>query len=405
VADAPNEPKADLKSRLGLKSRAASPPAAPIVPGAPPPEPDKPKFETPTAATIDEARRHAAEAEKAAGPAIENFQFSAPERTPLPSALPSGPRIEYVEVKGSEELPEAAKKRRTMLIIAVVIAALIAFVIGRMMGGQSARSDFNASVLLEAQAKKDFIDSKKTTFESIAVLKTQLEKTDLAVRSLDPEKGDITTLEKDFAELIDVMGKFSANKQSSIDPAEIMGGSVINGELMKELALFAFQTRAFQNNVTKAQEEAMTLLAVSRVRGPDEQKVFAIAEPDSMDVEGIGKVPFSKGTLVVQSGRAEAVQTKDAAGNPVTDFYQKVKVEGRADPLTIKTTQFVQLDMGPIWEKDGKATKKNVLARLATISSELLEQVKKIDPKPVKAAIQAVLDRGGAAAAPAAEGK
>ena len=54
-----DDPKADLKARLGLKSRAgAQAPAAPIVPGAPPPEPDKPKG--PTQATIDEARRHAA---------------------------------------------------------------------------------------------------------------------------------------------------------------------------------------------------------------------------------------------------------------------------------------------------------------------------------------------------------
>jgi len=396
VADAPNEPKADLKSRLGLKSRAASPPAAPIVPGAPPPEPDKPKVEKPTAATIDEARRHAAEAEKAAGPAIENFQFGAPERTPLPSALPERPRIEYIEVKGSEELPEAAKKRRTVLIVAVVAAALVAFVIGRMMGGQSARSDFNASVLLEAQEKQKLLDSKQATFESIAVIKAQLEKVDFAVRALDPEKGDITTLEKDFADLIGVMGKFSANKQSSLDPAEVLGGSVINGELMKQLASFAFQTRAFHNNVTSAQEEAMALLAVSPVRPSEDQKLFAIAEPDTMDVEGLGPVPYSKATLVVQSGRAEAVQTRDAAGNPITEFYQKVKVEGRADPVQIKTTQFVQVDMAPFWEKAGKATKKNVLMRLAIISSELLEEVKKIDVKTVKASIQAVLDRGGA---------
>jgi len=394
VADAPNEPKADLKSRLGLKSRAASPPAAPLVPGAPPPEPDKPKVEKPTAATIDEARRHAAEADKAAGPAIENFQFGAPERTPLPSALPSAPRVEYVEVKGSEELPEAAKKRRMVLIAAVVVAALVAFVIGRMMGGQSARSDFNASVLLEAQEKQKLIDSKQATFDGIAVIKAQLEKVDFAVRALDPEKGDITTLEKDFADLIGVMDKFANNKQSSLDPAEVLGGNIINGELMKQLATFAFQTRTFHNNVANANEEAMALLAVSPVRAPEDQKLFAIAEPDEMDVEGIGKVPFSKGTIVVQSG--PAFQNRDTAGNPVAEFYQNVKVEGRDKPVMIKTTQFVQLDMTPFWDKAGKVTKRNVLMRLATISNALFEEVKKIDPKPVKAAIQAVLDRGGA---------
>jgi len=280
----------------------------------------------------------------------------------------------------------------------VLVGGVVAFRDGWMIGRQLARSDFNASVLLEAQEKQKLLDSKQATFESIAVIKAQLEKVDFAVRALDPEKGDITTLEKDFADLIGVMGKFSANKQSSLDPAEVLSGSIVNGELMKQLATFAFQTRTFHNNVTSAQEEAMALLAVSPVRASEDQKLFAIAEPDTMDVEGLGPVPYSKGTLVVQSGRAEAIQTRDAAGNPVTEFYQKVKVEGRAEPVQIKTNQFVQVDMAPFWEKAGKATKRNVLMRLAIISSELLEEVKKIDVKTVKAAIQAVLDRGGAGA-------
>lgn len=402
MADAPNDTKADLKSRLGLKSRSAAPPAAPIVPGAPPPEPDRPK--KPTQATIDEAKRRAAEAEKEAGPAVEAFQFGAPERTPLPSALPSGPRVEYVEVKGSEELPEAAKKRRLTLIMAVVAAAIAAFVIGRMLGGQSARSAMNESVRLEAEAKAEFLDGKKATFEAISALRTQLEKVDGAIRQLDPEKGDITTLEKDFADLLGAMSKFANNKQSAIDPGEAIGTSMVNGALLKDLAAFSYQTQDFQRAVNAAVEEAQALLQANPMRTPEEQKLFAIVEPDAMDVEGVGKVPFSKGSLVVRAGKAEAVPGRDAAGNPTTDYYQKVMVEGRAEPVQIKTTQFVQLDMGPFWEKSGKQTKRTVLARLAELTSRLYEQSKKIDVKPLRNEVQAIIDRGGeGGGAPAAE--
>lgn len=391
MADAPNDPKLDLKSRLGLKSRAAAP-VAPIVPGAPPPEPDKPKG--PTKETIEEARRRAAEAEKAAGPAVEQFQFAAPDHTPLPAALPSGPRVEYVEVKGSEELPGAAKKRRNLLIGVAVGAILVGLVIGRMMGASSARSAFNESVLLEAQAKQKLFDDKQGTFEAIAVLRAQLEKVDAAVRLLDPKEGDITTLEKDFADLLGLMAKFSNNKQSSLDPAEVMGTSMVNGELMKDLVTYAYATRNFQDAVSDAVEEAQTLFQSNPVPPPDQQKLFVLGEPDTMDVEGIGKVPFTKGTLVVQSGPAQPIQTKDAAGNPVTEYLQRVRVEGREDPVQIKTTQFVQVDMAPFWDRAGKNSKKTVLARLAVIASRLHDMSKKLDPKPVKAAIQAVLDKG-----------
>lgn len=395
MADSPNDTKADLKSRLGLKSRSAAPPAAPIVPGAPPPEPDKPK--KPTQATIDEAKRRAAEAEKEAGPAVEAFQFGAPERTPLPSTLPSGPRVEYIEVKGSEELPEAAKKRRLTLIMAVVAAALAAFVIGRMLGGQSARSAFNESIRLEAQSKAEFLDSKKATYEAISALRAQLEKVDGAVRQLDPEKGDVTTLEKDFADLLGAMAKFANNKQSAIDPGEAIGTSMLNGELVKDLAAFAYQTQDFQRAVNAAVEEAQTLLQANPVRTPDEQKLYAIVEPDTMDVEDVGKVPYSKGSIVVRAGKAEPVQGRDAAGNPTTDYYQKVMVEGRTEPVQIKTTQFVQLDMKPFWDKAGNQTKRMVLGRLAELASRLYEQSKKIDVKPLRATVQGILDHGGEA--------
>ncbi len=393
MADSPKEPKADLKSRLGLKSRSAAPPAAPIVPGAPPPEPPKPKVEKPTAETIEEARRKAAEAEKEAGPAIEQFQLAAPEQTPLPSALPAAPRVEYVEIK-AEETPETIKKRRMMLIIVGVSAALIFFVIGRMMGSSSARSDLNESVLLEAQEKQKLLEGKQVTFDQIAVIRAQLDKIDSAVRLLDPEQGDITTLEKDFADLVEVMVKFANNKQSSLDPIEVIGNNVVNGDLMRELALFSFQTKSFHEAVSAAVDEAQAMLAANPIPPPDRQKLLAIAEPDALEVEGLGKVPLSKGTLVVQAGRPEGIQTRDAAGNPVTEFYQKVRVEGREEPVQIKTTQMVQVDMAPWWDKTAKQTKRTVLTRLAMIAAGLHEQVKKLDPKPVRAAIQEVLDRG-----------
>jgi hypothetical protein len=369
------------------------PPAHPIVPGAPPPEPVKPKIQQPTEQTIEEARRRSAEAEQAAGPAVERFQLTAPDHTPEPGPLPSGPRIEYVEIKGSEELPDAVRKRRRLLIMVGVGVGLVALIVGNVMGRSSVRSSLNESVLLEAKEKRALLDAKQPTFESIAVIRSELEKIDTAVRLLDPEEGDITALEEDFADLVAVMKTFADNKQSSLELEEVIGSNVVNGELMRRLASFAFETKSFHMAVDSAVEEAMAMFKSNMPPPPDRQKLLVVAEPDALEVEGLGKVPLSKGTLVVIPGRPEAIQTKDASGQPITEFYQKVKLEGRDTPIQIKTTQMVQVDMAPWWEKSSTATKRTILTRLAGIAANLYDQVKKLDVKPIKAAVQEIIDR------------
>ena len=75
----------------------------------------------------------------------------------------------------------------------------------------------------------------------------------------------------------------------------------------------------------------------------------------------------------------------------MTEFYQVAKVEGREKPVQIKTTQMVQVDMAPFWDKQAKSSKRTMLARLATISAQLLEQAKKVDPKAAQAEIDKFL--------------
>jgi len=404
VADAPNDPKADLKARLARKATSAAPAAAlAIVPGAPPPEPEKPKAPArPTQETIDDARRRAQEAERAAGPAFESFSVMGPERTPLPAALPSRPRVEYVEVKGSEELPEAARKRRMVLIIAVAVAALVAFFLGRTVAGSSALSGLKESILLEAKDKAKLLEDKKATFALIDGLKQQLESVDKVMQGFDAKTGDITTLEKPFADLVSAMAKFASNKQAALDPAEIMGDRIYNASLMKEVIAYAYATRTFQNDVANAVGEAQELLRATPVPPLDRQKLSVIAEPDTFDVEGLGPVPQSKGTIVLLPGPpsplplvdAAGAPVKDASGNPVVEFYQNVKVEGREAPVRIKTTQLVSIDMAPFWANIGQTTKRNVLTRLATLTQKLLEQVKKLDPKGVIASVKQVAGDG-----------
>lgn len=390
MANPPKARKPDLKSRLGLKSRSSLPPARPIVPGAPPPEPVKPKVEKPTEESIAEARRRAAEAEAAAGPAVEQFQIAAPEHTPLPAPIPAAPRIEYVEVKGSEELPDAARKRRRMLIMVGVGAGLVAFVVGNMMGRSSVRSSINDSVMLEAQEKRALFDEKQGTFEKIAVVKAALERIEQSIRLLDPEQGDITTLEKEFADLIGAMSDFANHKQASLDPDEVLGSNVVNGALMKELAAFAFKTKSFHMSVKAAVEEAQAMFAA--MPSPANNELYAVSEPGKIEVPGLGEIPISKGTLLVNWGAPEAVQTRDSSGSPVTEYYQKVLLHGRDKPLQINTKQMVQVDMGPRLAKATKDTKRKILTRLAEIAATLLEQVNEIDVKEVKASIQKVLD-------------
>lgn len=397
MADAPNDPtsqKLDLKARLGLKSRAAAPPsAAPIVPGVlPPPDPVKKAAEKPTAETIAEARQRAAEAEAAAGPAVERFSFVSQDNTPAPGPLPSGPQVKYVEVAGSEELPEVARKRRIMLIGAVLVAAAVAFLLGRTLAGSSAQEELREQVIAEAKAKQQYFIDKQPTFDIINNFRDELGKIDTALRLLDPATGDIMTLEKELTGLLSTMTDFAANGAAFLNPDEAMGDRILNGALMRQVVDFAFNTKTFHEDVLGAIEEAKALFSASPIPPADRQTLLLIAEPDTRDVEGLGPVPLSKGTIVIQPGPPQPYQSTDAAGNPVTKFQQKVRVEGRADPVQIETTQLVQADMQPFYNTMAKNSKRKVLERLAVIASRLFEQAKQLDAKPVRTEIERILD-------------
>lgn len=396
MADAPNDPnsqKLDLKARLGLKSRAAAPPpAAPIVPGAPPPEPVKKAPERPTAETIAEARQRAAEAEASAGPAVERFSLVSQDNTPAPGPLPSGPQVKYVEVAGTEELPEVAKKRRIMLVGAVLVAAAVAFLLGRTLAGSSAQEELREQVIAEAKTKQQYFIDKQPTFDLINNFRDELGKIDAALRLLDPATGDIMSLEKELTGLLSTMTDFAANGAAFLNPDEAMGDRILNGALMRQVVAFAFNTKTFHEDVLGAIEEAKALFSASPIPPADRQTLLLIAEPDTRDVEGLGPVPLSKGTIVIQPGPPQPYQSTDAAGNPVTKFQQKVRVEGRADPVQIETTQLVQADMQPFYNTMAKNSKRKVLERLAVIASRLFEQAQRLDAKPVRAEIERILD-------------
>ena len=396
MADAPNDsnsPKLDLKARLGLKSRAAAPaPSLPIVPGAPPPEPVKKAPERPTAETIAEARQRAAEADAAAGPAVENFSFVSQDNTPAPGPLPSGPQVKYVEIAGTEELPEVARKRRFMLIGAVLVAAAVAFLLGRTLAGSSAQAELRAQVVTEAKTKQQYFVDKQPTLDIINGFRGELEKIDTALRLLDPATGDILTLENELTALLGKMTDFAANGAAFLNPDEAMGERILNGSLMRQVIAFAFSTKNFHHDVLNAIEEVKSLFSSSPIPPVERQTLLIVAEPDTRDVEGLGPVPLSKGTIVVQPGPPQPYQGKDEAGNPVTRFQQRVRVEGREEPVQIETTQLVQADLQPFYNNMAKASKRRVLERLAVISSRLYEQSKQLDAKPVREEIERVLD-------------
>jgi hypothetical protein len=386
----------DLKARLALKSKApAAPPPSPVLQGAvlPPPPPKPP--EAPTAESIEAARRRAEEANREAGPAVEDFTIGVPDKTPLPSKLPQEPQIRYVEVAGPAVSDEEKKKRRNLLIGVGVGAGIVCFFIGQMIASMSFASEQRESLLREAEEKAQLLKDKQASFDAINALKLELEKVDLAVRALDKDNGDITTLEKEFASLIGAMGKFAESKVVVIEPDAAMGEKLVNSDLMKEVIGLAYATKIFHGQVVTALEEAKALFAANPVPPPSQQTMLLIAEPDEREVEGIGKVPLSKGTIVIQPGPPQPTEGKDASGANVTEYLQKVKVEGREEPVLIKTTQLVQLDLQPFYANVAKVSKKAVLGRLAIIANRLFEQSRALDPKGVRAKVEEVLNQVG----------
>jgi hypothetical protein len=416
-ADSGNKPL-DLKSRLSLKTQAAAKPAEPAAtataaptagaalppppqPVLPPPPVQKPKVESPTAETIAEARRRAEVLAAEAGPAAEEFSIGgAPDRTPVPQTAPGGVRVEYVNVEATEVSPEVRKKNRMVLIGAVVIAALVAFFLGKALSSAGALSELKENMIAEAQDKLRFLEGHQSVADRIKALAADVKAFNAEAAAVQAGQKSVLDLEEPMANLIAKVNVFvnPANKSDVpfIAPSIVLGGAVYNGELTSRVLEYAVAT---QNAYLQAQsmlEEAMALVAMWRPVVGDARTVRIFSDVEEIDHPEGGKMPRGKGSIITKYGPPTKVDVPAADGRPEgQEFQQMIVLAGATDPIQVKTTQVTWTDLGAFFDDQLKGTKAVSLGRLAVLTERLQKTLEACKPEGVKTALREWLVKAG----------
>lgn len=383
-ASKPKLDASDLKARLGLKRKLAAPPApaAPAPPKTAPPTPAE--SAPPSAESIAEARERAAQAMAEAGPAMEDFSIVGHEKTPLPAELPqSGVRVEYVSVGADASYPGMEKKRRTMMIALAVGVGVVAYLLGGLMGDASLKNEMRDSYVREAQEKSTVFAANKDTIAAIVAFKDQLRTYSKQIHTLaDDPKADPKALEATFNELVPVLTGFVKSK-AYIDPDTVMGNTMYNGELMRDVVDFSVRTVLLNNAVVDGLEEIRSLL---RMGAPPAQTTRSLlVERAEREVEGLGTLPVANGAWIMDSGPPQEVELVDGNNGQVVgkEWQLKVLVADEDDPRQVPTAQVMQLDLQKIYDERAEFAKQLSYERLAEIVDKLDKLASGVNPDPI----------------------
>ncbi|PKN59164.1 MAG: hypothetical protein CVU56_02225 [Deltaproteobacteria bacterium HGW-Deltaproteobacteria-14] len=385
-ASKPKLDASDLKARLGLKRKLAAPPAppAPTPPKAAPGTPAPPSAES-----IAEARERSAKAMAEAGPALEEFSVVGHEKTPLPAELPqSGVRVEYVSVGADASYPGMEKKRRTMMIVLAVGVGIVAYLLGGMMGDASLKNEMRDSYVREAKEKSTVFEANKDTIAAIVAFKEQLKAAAKNIHALaDDPKADPKALEATFNELVPVLTGFVKSK-AYIDPDTLMGKTMYNGELMRDVVDFSVRTVLLNNAVVDGLEEIRTFLKMSAP--PAQTTRSLLVERAEREVEGLGSLPVANGAWILDSGPPQQVDLVDGNNGQVVgkEWQLKVLVADEEDPRQVPTAQVMQLDLQKIYDERTEFAKRLSYERLAEIVDKLDKLASGVNPEAILKRIQ-----------------
>lgn len=362
----------DLKARLGLTRKRAAPPAPPAKKPEPPEPAAPPKPAQPSAESIAEARARAAKALEEAGPAMEDFSVVGHEKTPLPAELPKGgeARVEYVSVGADATYPGMAKKQRLMMIALAVGVGVVAYLLGGMMSGASLQNEIRDSYIREAKEKQDLFKANEDTVAAIVALKEKLRDTSKAIREVtDDPKADPSKLEKTFDGLLPELAGFVKAK-AFIDPSTVMGKTMYNGELMRDVVDLAVRTELLYTAVSDGLDEIRSLLRMSAP--PPQTTRSLLVVPGEREVPEMGKLPVANGLWIADSGPPQQIALVDQNGKEVGQEWQlKVLVADEEDPRQVATSQVMQLDLERIYKERTEFAKRLSYERLAEIVDKL----------------------------------
>lgn len=378
----------DLKARLGLSKKRAAPPPAPLLPEPATPEP-APAPAGPTAESVDEARRRSEAAAAEAGPAVEEFSVVGHERTPAPSALPGGGvRVEYVSVGAADSYPGQDKKRFLMTALLAVAVGVFAFALGMMLSGASLQNELRDSYILEAKEKSEQFAAQAETVARIDALKGQLKGAMDEVRAVtsDPER-DPLELEKTFEALIPVFAKF-VEDNVFVSPDAVMGQTMYNGELMREVVAYSIQTVLLYNAVADGLDQLRGYLQMAAP--PAATTRGLLVERGSLELPELGEIPVAEGYWIKDQGPPQEIDLIDSAtGRSVGKEWQlKLILVDEEEPRQVPTYQVMRLDLSQIYAERTRHAKLVSVERLAEIVEKLDRIAARINAAPLLAKIQ-----------------
>lgn len=393
-----DEKKDDLKARLGLKKKGASPQAQ--VEGLPPIEPEKPAGPPkPSQESIDAAKKAAESLARQAGPAIEEFGTGRPDKTPLPASLPGGTgapgevRVEYVTVE-PEANPALERKRIFILGGSVLAAAIVAFIFGRSCAGSAVKAETKENITRELKDKQDFFAKKEPTFRRMQQLEDKLEQVDKLVKQVTKDKKDPMSLQKPLDELFNEIDRYVADNVF-VATADVLGTAVYDAPLMGRLVDYAAHSQIVHGQIAAAAKEAKALKTLSDAPPPEVPTRVLVVQTEERDVPNLGKIPVGKGLWVARSGHPVKTQVTQIDGKIVEEWNQvDVLPVGATAPIQVKTTQIVQVDLTQFFQEQSMMQKLLALTRQAKIASDLLPIVRTLDPKPVLDLVNAAPAQG-----------
>jgi hypothetical protein len=413
---------AELKARLGLSS---APGGGNVQQSAA----QAAREATLAAAALEDeiasARRRAAQALAAAGPPAEDFSVLGEHRTPPPARLD---RLTPAEIGRGQRF--SASITWSVLVLAAGVGS---YFLGHALGTQSVDRQIHDLYIDEAKAKLGFFEGEKAPggellLDRIEAIKTSIEETMAAVDKAEAGGGDdaLAAAEPKLLELIPKLIQYRDDKVY-FSAEKMLGELVYNYDVIAEALKYASSTERLYVQVVDGLEEMQVLSRLARPAGNTVRVLVAMPGTSQKRLTSWSLVrdgkpvelteckadaecpagyackapaceasgyPVASGQLATEVGDPTLVTVTDPDGkNPTQSWEARVSLAGTAEPVQVKTSQIVGIDLAPVFADHAVQVRRMRLGRLATIVRSLHGAFQSIHFKPVREKLLAWKDK------------
>lgn len=394
----------DLKARLGIKNR-RRPPAGASEQGSSQgaagsgqtgAEATTSGEAEPSADEVEEARRRAEEASAEAGPSAEDFSVVGQDRTPPPGPMPGA------EEGASGEGGGVGRLRFGPVIVTIVVVGLVAAFLGQILGrALSERQQLSAYRDLVAD-KLEYVENAKVAtgepvLERIEAMKKKLEETVATIDELERKGGDPLSIEDDLQKLVKALERYE-KQNVYVKPGEYMRDLLVlyQDDVLLDGLDFVMKTRRLYERISAARSEAANLAEIGQAKGASKTRTFLVREGKRMYDEADEKIPIGEAAWIQDTGKpAEVEIVNERTGETRKQWQQMVVPDGEDEPVQVPTSQVVQLDLSPIYDKHNDAIRALMVERLTTLTRNLHQLAKGVKWEPLRKRFEEKAAGGG----------